>query len=369
MSAARLEETAAFPFIEVAGNPRNMGLQYGRKAAGRIHRTIEIYKHLFAVKEVEWNLARTAAARLVPRIAATYPRIAEEMRALADGAQVPLEDIVAINARTELLHESFGKKRADTDDVDGCTGAVVLPSATREGHMIHAQNWDWRDECAESAIVVKMVPDVGPSMLVFAEAGVMACVGLNNAGLAVTTNHLECDQDGKRSGMPNPIVRRQVLAQGSLGAAIETVLKAERGSSINFLISHREGEAIGLEATPDQVFWLSPEDEMLVHANHFISTAARVAVRDTGLLTSADSLYRDRRIRRYLVRDRGRVTLSTLQAAFQDRFGAPYAVCRSPALGKSTATVATIIMDTTAQIMWVSPRPYGPHKFTEYRLP
>jgi isopenicillin-N N-acyltransferase-like protein len=197
----------------------------------------------------------------------------------------------------------------------------------------------------------------------------MACVGLNNAGLAVTTNHLQCDQDGKRSGVPNPIVRRQVLAQGSLGAAIETVLKAERGSSINFLISHREGEAIGLEATPDQVFWLSPEAEMLVHANHFVSTAARVAVRDTGLLTSADSLYRDSRIRRYLTRDRGRVTLSTLQAAFQDRFGAPYAVCRSPVLGKSTATVATVIMDTTAQIMWISPRPYGPHKFTEYRLP
>jgi hypothetical protein len=30
MSAARLEETAAFPFIEVSGNPRNVGLQYGR---------------------------------------------------------------------------------------------------------------------------------------------------------------------------------------------------------------------------------------------------------------------------------------------------------------------------------------------------
>jgi hypothetical protein len=26
-------------------------------------------------------------------------------------------------------------------------------------------------------------------------------------------------------------------------------------------------------------------------------------------------------------------------------------------------------MDTTSQIMWVAPRPYGPHKFTEYRLP
>jgi isopenicillin-N N-acyltransferase like protein len=369
MNAARLEETAAFPFIEASGTPRNVGLQYGRKAASRIHRSIEIYKRIFADKGVEWTLARLAAARFGVRIERAYPRIAEEMRALAAGADVPFEDIVAINARTELLHGSFGKPRESTDDVQGCTGAVVLPATTREGHLVHAQNWDWRDECAESSIVLKIVPEIGPSMLLFTEAGVMASVGLNNAGLAITSNHLECDQDGKREGVPSAIVRRQVLTQLSLGPAIETVLKAERGASTNFLISHREGEAIDLETTPDQAFWLSPEDDLLVHANHFVSVPARAVLRDLGLFTSADSLYRDNRVRRYLIRDRGRITLSTLQAAFQDRFGAPRAVCRAPMQGKFSATVATIIMDTTAQIMWVAPRPYGPHKFTEYRLP
>ncbi len=368
VNAAPAAQTA-FPFIEVSGNARNMGLQYGRTAAGRIQRTIEIYRQLFSVKEVDWSEARAAATRLAARLTQTQPTLTDELRALAEGAGVPFEDIVAVNARSELLHGSFGRLRIDSDDVDGCTGAVVLPAAAREGHLIHAQNWDWRDECADASIVLKMVPDTGPSLLIFTEAGVMAGVGFNNAGLAVTTNHLACDQDGKRAGLPNPIVRRQVLSQTSLGGALEAVIRAERGAAINFLISHRQGEAIGLEATPDQVFWVSPEDELLVHANHFIATPARMAVRDTGLLTNADSLYRDSRIRRSLMRDRGRVTLSTLQAAFQDRFGAPRAVCRSPVEGKSTATLATLIMDTTAQIMWVAPRPYGPHKFTEYRLP
>ena len=71
MSAARLEETAAFPFIEVSGTPRNVGLQYGRKAAGRIHRSIEIYRRTFAEKGVEWTLARAAAARFALRAAST----------------------------------------------------------------------------------------------------------------------------------------------------------------------------------------------------------------------------------------------------------------------------------------------------------
>ncbi len=369
MNAARPEETAAFPFIEVSGTARNVGLQTGRKTASRIHRCIDIYRRAFADKGIDWMQARTVAASFVTRIELAYPRLAEEMRALAEGADAPFEDIVAINARSQILHGIVGRPREAADEMDGCTGAVVLPATTREGHMIHAQNWDWRDECAEVSIVLKIVPDSGPSMLVFTEAGVMAAAGLNNAGIALTSNHLECDQDGKRAGLPNPLVRRQVLTQSSLGAAIETVLHAQRGSSTNFLISHREGEAFALEATPDQVFWLAPEHDLLVHANHFVSQAARATVRDLALLTGADSLYRDSRVRRYLFRDRGRVTLSTLQAAFQDRFGAPRAVCRSPIPGQSSATVATVIMDTTAQIMWVAPRPYGPHKFTEYRLP
>jgi isopenicillin-N N-acyltransferase-like protein len=59
-------------------------------------------------------------------------------------------------------------------------------------------------------------------MLVFAEAGMMATAGFNNMGLAISTNHLECEQDGKREGIPGAIVRRQILAQASFGGAIET---------------------------------------------------------------------------------------------------------------------------------------------------
>jgi isopenicillin-N N-acyltransferase-like protein len=209
-------------------------------------------------------------------------------------------------------------------------------------------------------------------MLIFVEAGLLARIGLNSAGLAITGNYLECDRDGRREGVPIPAIRRQVLTRSSLAEAIETVLGAQRAFSINIMISHRDGEAIDLETTPDEVFWVLPEDDILVHANHFVSAAARATVRDATLATNADSLYRDVRVRRYLMRDRGRITLSTLQAAFQDRFGAPRAVCRSPVVrsgGYRSSTVATVIMDTTAQTMWVAPRPYGPHRFTEYRLP
>ena len=87
MSAARLEETAAFPFIEVSGTPRNVGLQYGRKAAGRIHRSIDIYRRTFAEKGVDWTLARATAARFAVRIEQTYPRIASTSRHLQNDSR------------------------------------------------------------------------------------------------------------------------------------------------------------------------------------------------------------------------------------------------------------------------------------------
>eukprot|EP01035_Chromulina_nebulosa_P036053 gene36054-48512_t len=57
-----------------------------------------------------------------------------------------------------------------TEPPDGCTGVVVMPSASRSGKLIHAQNWDWRVESLELGVVLRIQPDEGPSMLTFAEA-------------------------------------------------------------------------------------------------------------------------------------------------------------------------------------------------------
>ena len=363
--------TAPFPLIEASGPPREMGRQYGRGAAERIHRSIEIYRRGFADKGVDWPAARKIAGKFVERIEQAYPHIAEEMRGIAEGAEVPFEDIVAINARTELLYGGFGNRPPGDDEPDGCTGAVVLPAATAEGHLLQAQNWDWRDECAESSVVLRLAPDGGPRMLVFVEAGLMARIGLNSAGIAITGNYLECESDGRRPGVPVPIVRRQALTETIYARALQAVLRSERAFSINLMLTHRDGEAIDFECTPEEVFWLMPEQDLLVHANHFVSLPARIKVKDRGLPGNADSLYRDMRVRRHLMRHHGSITVDTLKEALADRFGAPRAVCRSPTTGpggKVSSTVATVIMDTTAGRMWIAPRPYGTHRYTEYSL-
>jgi isopenicillin-N N-acyltransferase-like protein len=361
-----------FPFFDVSGTPYDVGVNYGRKAGEYVHRSISIYQSVFEQKGVSWDRARRLAHDFAPRIAKFSESMLEEIRGIAAGAELPIEDIVAINARTELMYgrNPAAANCADTD-IDGCTAATALPEATADNHMIHGQNWDWRDACADSSIVLRIEPDEGPTMLIFVEAGMLARCGFNSAGVAITGNFLQSDQDYGREGIPIPFIRRSVLMTQSLGEAVGVIYSAPRAFSNNVMISHAGGESINLETTPNEVFWLQSDNGVLVHANHFISNAARAKVRDVGVTTNVDSLYRDKRVRSLLSKRAGELTIDDFKAAFADRYGAPRAVCRSPITGpggKTSSTVATVIMDTTAQKMWIARRPYDQQDFVEYAL-
>lgn len=361
-----------FPLFDVAGTPVEVGRRYGRLAGDYIRRSIEIYRNAFAQKGVSWERALEVARDFMPQIERFDLGLCAELRAVAEGAELAVENIVAINARTELL---YGQKPlappGHDDDGDGCTGAVAMPEVTADGRLIHGQNWDWRDECTETAIVLRIEPKDGPRMLTFVEAGLLARCGLNSEGLAVTANFLQNDTGYGAPGIPQPFIRRRILMSRSLGEAMREVFSAPRTCANNLMISHRDGECIDLETTPDEVFWLQPEDGLLVHANHFVSIPARITLRDVEVETNTDSLYRHRRVHAYLEQRRGGLTIEDFKGAFADRFGAPRAVCRSPVSGpggKTSSTVATIIMDTTLQKMWIAKKPYETCHFKEYSL-
>lgn len=362
-------ETAAFPLINIEGGPEARGRSYGRQAGDRIQRSLLIYREILARDGMDWSRARELARATLPSMADRYPDVIAELGGIAAGAECSIEDIFAINARTELL---FGVGKLDTSDPDGCTGAIAMAEVTRAGHLLHGQNWDWKDDCADSAIVLRIHPDRGLPILTFVEAGLLARCGFNGAGIGLTGNHLKCEHDGARGGTPIPFVRRKVLEQPTFAEAARVVMNSQLAFSNNMMISDAANQALSLEATPVETFWVTPEESLLVHANHFVAPAARAKLRDLSLLANTDSLYRDARVRKHLAYAAPAITIESLQAAFQDRYGSPRAVCRSlfPSDSglPSASTVATILMDTTLRKMWVAPRPYGPHRYTEYSL-
>jgi len=361
-----------FPLIDASGAPRERGKQIGHQAGERIDRSVEIYQRALARGGLDWAEVREIAARYLPRLEAYDAALTEEIRGIAEGAQRPVEDIVALNARTELLYDKSLRNVESTPD--GCTGAIAMPDITANGHMLHGQNWDWIDSCKDSSIVARIEREDGARLLIFVEAGIVARAGLNSFGVAVTGNFLACPHKPADNAVPLPLVRRRIIESRNLAEALKHVLRSPRSFATNLMISDSAGEAIDLETTPEEVFWEKPDGGLLVHANHFRTTAARARVVDTGLALSPDSIYRDSRVERRLRQSAGHVTRADFESAFSDTYGSPNAVLSSPEPDpdrdrEPSSTVATIIMDTSLGTMWVAPAPYaGEITFTEYRL-
>ncbi|MGH6619145.1 MAG: C45 family autoproteolytic acyltransferase/hydrolase [Alphaproteobacteria bacterium] len=361
--------TAPFPLIEMSGPPRERGRQYGSQAADRVGRSVDYYVVQLAASGVAWPRAKALAADYIPLIERFSPAYLDEMRGIAEGAGVDLEGIVIVNARTEMMFGANRQAEAETDDA--CTGAIVMPEASRDGRLLHGQNWDWREECVHTGVVLRIRREDGPDVLSFTEAGGLARSGLNAAGIAVTGNFLACDRDYKQQGVPLPLIRRRILEASHFALAIHTLAAVPRSCSSNMMLSDAAGEAINFECAPDELFCVYPEDDLITHANHFVHPAAQAKLRDTYHATSPDSLYRDRRVRKLLMEKRGALTLDDLRDALLDDYGMPYSVCRPPRAmpgGPVSVTAAMILMDAAVGLLQAVPAPYANHTVTEYRL-
>ncbi len=374
-----MTDYAPFPLIDLSGSPRERGRLHGKAAADRLRRGARMYGESLLKSGVDWKELERRAEAMVPAIEKFDPAYVEEMRGIAEGAGEPFAAVVLMNARTEMV-VAARRQQASKHFPDGCTAALVLPEASADGTLLHGQNWDWRAECAETGVVLRIRRDDGPDILTFTEAGGLARSGLNSAGIGLTANALECDRDYQRgTGVPLPFIRRKVLESAHLAQAVHTIVATPKLGSNHMAVSQATAdgtaEAFGFECAPDETFWLAPDRGLYVHANHWIAEAARAKVKDTGLAETPCSIYRDKRVREQLLPrllpGGGKLALDHLRQAFFDDWGAPWSVCRPPRLstrGVMTATTAMILMRPGEGHLEAAPMPALNRHFTTYTL-
>jgi isopenicillin-N N-acyltransferase-like protein len=360
-----------FPLIDLSGSPHERGRQHGKAVPDRIKRGIAMYAESLLNNGVDWRKLERRAEAMVPAIEKFDAAYVEEMRGIAAGADQPFAGIVLMNARTEMV-VAARKQHIEKHFPDGCTAALALPEASADGVLLHGQNWDWRAECAETGVVLRIRREEGPDILTFTEAGGLARSGLNSAGIGLTANALECDRDYQRGpGVPLPFIRRKVLESAYLASAVHTIFSTPKLGSNHMAVSHCGGEAFGFECAPDETFWIAPDRGLYVHANHWIADPARAKVKDTGLAETPCSIYRDKRVREQLAPKRGKLTLEDFREAFFDDYASPWSVCRPPRpnnRGNVVATSAMILMRPGEGHLEACPMPAINRRFTTYTL-
>ncbi|AOB31655.1 peptidase C45 [Bordetella sp. H567] len=364
-----------FPLYEITGAPLERGRSYGEQARKRIARSIEHYSE----QATRWKLERAEIDKIIhsyiPAVRKFDENYLTEMQGIAEGAGVRFEDIFLLNARTEVMKLAFKpelRARLLGETNDGCTSVKVMREATADGQLIHAQNWDWKEECSETGVVLRILREDGPDILTFTEAGMLARSGFNSAGISITGNNLESDRDYRQIGVPLPMIRRKALESPYLAWALHTVYATPKTGSNNMAVCHHEGIAINFECAPDETFQVLPQNGLLVHSNHWLSPIALSKLKDTGIAFSPCTLYREQRVRELLAPDVGRITVESVKQALLDDFQSPWSVCRPPRgdFGRDTrsATVSTVVMQPARGVMEVANLPALDPTFTKYEL-
>jgi len=224
----------------VSREPRavDRGRAFGAALGAQVHRTVSLYRRLLQ----GMSLREAGSGVRLP------DPLMDEVEGIASGARVDVLELLAVNARTELL-------------AGGC-------SVVARGSWL-AQTWDWHP-CA-CPVVWTVCRDDG-WLCTVTEAGMVGKMGLNSWGLALGFNYLRSSADGA-GGVPVHALARLVLGCRSAAEA-RTVLA---GASASVALTVAAPDAVYCaEVSPDGVRFVSPdEDGWLVHTNHFLLAPCR----------------------------------------------------------------------------------------------
>ncbi|MGW2228091.1 C45 family autoproteolytic acyltransferase/hydolase [Streptomyces formicae] len=322
------------PVIEISGGPTERGRQYGEAVRPLIHSALGYYEEAFGHSAgLTWDRVTTRAARWLEPVRAYAPDLVDEMRGIAEGAGVTLLDVLALNARGEVIYDkSFADMAEEEEPAEGCTSFAAYGEASGDGHVWAGQNWDWRAGVADTVVMLRIVQPPKPTLIMQVEAGQIGRQGANSAGIALNANGL----GGRFSdavGLPQTVVRRSVLDQPTITDALDVLCRTRAHIASNALLTCREGFAIDLETTPAGHGWMYPTDGLLVHGNHY-QAGVPAALADGYRPLSSDSLVRVPRAEQGLraLRDATGPDESRkiVKQAMSDHLGLPESLCTHP---------------------------------------
>ena len=318
--------------------PRERGVEFGTANADAVRRSVAGYSALFARRGAAGFDARRWAAEFRDVVGDLEPDALAEITGIAEGAGVDALDVVAVNARTELLAKAdpFGQRE--------CSAVVVTPP---DGPAYGVQTWDWYSSMADTWLHWRIPQEDSSWLETVTEYGLLAKIGVSSRGVGVLLNMLHhVSDDNDRVGLPVHLLSRRILTHATSydeATAMCQDTKMCASTSLTILDSERGAT---VELFPDGPGVVEPTDGLLVRTNHFVSEAGR-----EGCLTSEEvypsSWIRLRHLDRAL-RERRPTSPDDVLAAMEHHDPAG-GVCRHPqqrlADWARSATLATVVVE------------------------
>jgi hypothetical protein len=162
----------------------------------------------------------------------------EEMQGMADGADLPLDDIIVRNTMPAVLNVAFN---------EACCEISLWGDATADGKLLHVRSWDWSlhlvdpetgTSLQENMVVIIRTPEVGYASMSVPEnpGAITSWNGVNENGIVV--GEKTClTEDITYHGISPAFRMRMVLDRSDTSEAALSILTSNRTCGTNFVLS------------------------------------------------------------------------------------------------------------------------------------
>ncbi|MDB5351063.1 MAG: Acyl-coenzyme A:6-aminopenicillanic acid acyl-transferase [Planctomycetota bacterium] len=243
-----LEDVDGYRVLHVKGTPYEMGFQQGALLKEDIK---ELVHFLFDVKAKELKIkvagkeVQPNARAIIAGIAASQKkfvpaRFFEELKGVADGAGMSIEDITVANFIPEMFH---------------CSGFALSGSATKDGTLYHGRvldyGCDWRLQ--EHAVLTIAEPDGKIPFVNVTYAGFIGSVTGMNAK-QVSIGEMGGAGLGHWAGVPMSFLVRMALEEADdLDEAVSIFRDNPRTCEYYYVVADgKTGKGVGMEACWDR---------------------------------------------------------------------------------------------------------------------
>jgi len=335
-----------YPEITVSGAPRELGRQIGEVLREPIRAFCGVaMERVNRLVKISRPAAMQIAEESIPYAQHYCPDSLEELQGTAEAVGVSLADLMLLQIRNQLRPIE-----------GGCTSFSI--GQPRRAERMVAQNWDSDPALDDFTVVLTRRPTGKVGFTTITQAGLIAYIGFNEAGLGLCANTLPAPT--KRLGVPHYFLLRGILESSSLDQAVAAVRRAERAMPANVMLTTPQGPA-DLEITVDSVKLLTGEGLGIVtHTNHCLHPSLRPINDAFPELIQSHS--RQTRIDQLLVANEtsaasAHSSIETIKQALRDHDNYPRSICRHTNDDEPTGywkTVFSVIIEPEQQQMHIS---------------
>lgn len=328
--------------IDVSGSHLEIGQQIGEYLREELHGFVatswdRIAETLKLRRETILNVIHQSTQF----VRSWAPDLLDELSGAAQSSGLSFDDLMFLQIRNQLT--------ADMDS--GCT-SFSLRNEQQQISLV-GQNWDNDPSLDPFTVVLTRRPVGKPAFMTVTQAGLIAYIGMSEAGMAACLNSLPAPS--RAAGVPHYFTLRRAFEGRTLNHAITVIADATRAIPANIMLSTPDGPA-NLEVTIDTVNVLKPAtDEVLLHTNHCLHpNLASINGTFPELIQSRPRL---ERMSELLQSGVFCASIDVLKSALRDHSGFPRSICRhlneDPGHGY-WKTVFSVIMSVEAGEMYVA---------------